>query len=103
MGGSYARTLLPQSLTTTTYNDANHLTQRGAATLTYDDEGNLTSDGVNTYTWNARNQLSAISGSVNASFQYEGFARRVSKRRWQHSILPNGGRAAVSQSPIIHL
>jgi RHS repeat-associated protein len=79
MGGSYARTLLPQSLTTATYNDANHLTQRGAATLTYDDAGNLTSDGVNTYTWNARNQLSAISGSVNASFQYDAFGRRRAK------------------------
>lgn len=49
MGGSYARQSLPPALTTATHNDANQLTQRGAATLAYDDQGNLTNDGVNTY------------------------------------------------------
>jgi RHS repeat-associated protein len=77
MGGSVARTLLPQALSTTSYNAANRVTQSGAATLTYDANGNLTNDGTNTYTWNARNQLTGISGSVSASFQYDAFGRRV--------------------------
>lgn len=78
-GGSFARTLLPQALPSATHNDANRLTQRGAATLTYDAGGNLTSDGVNAYTWNARGQLASISGGVSASFQYDAFGRRSSK------------------------
>ncbi|MDT5268357.1 MAG: hypothetical protein QOH49_543 [Acidobacteriota bacterium] len=78
-GGSMATLGLPQTLSGTTYNAANQLTQRGAATLTYDANGNLTGDGTNTYTWNARNQLVSISGAVTASFQYDPFGRRVSK------------------------
>lgn len=31
------------------------------------------------YTWNARNQLSSMSGSVNASFSYDALGRRISK------------------------
>ncbi|HEY0405496.1 MAG TPA: hypothetical protein VGC89_07195 [Pyrinomonadaceae bacterium] len=61
MGGSFARSLTPGQLFVTSHNDANQLTQRGAAILTYDDNGNLTSDGANSYTWNARNQLSSMS------------------------------------------
>ena len=77
VGGSMARTLLPQPLSSASYNAANRLTQSGAATLTYDANGNLTNDGINTYTWDARNQLTGISGSVSASFQYDPFGRRV--------------------------
>jgi len=77
IGGSLARTLLPQPLSTASYNAANRVTQSGAATLTYDANGNLTNDGTNTYTWNARNQLTAISGGVSANFQYDAFGRRV--------------------------
>ena len=79
MGGSLARILLPQALSSATYNAANRVTQSGSATLTYDADGNLTNDGTNTYTWNARNQLTGISGAVSASFQYDAFGRRVSK------------------------
>src|SRR2546423_3557898 len=70
---------MPQALASSTHDDANRLTQRGAATLSYDANGNLTSDGVNIYTWDARNQLASISGGVGASFQYDAFGRRVSK------------------------
>ena len=70
---------MPQALSSSTHDDANRLTQRGAATLAYDANGNLTSDGVNTYTWDARNQLASISGGVGASFQYDAFGRRISK------------------------
>ena len=79
MGGSLARTLLPQPLSSATYNAANRVTQSGTATLTYDANGHLTNDGTNTYTWNARNELTSISGAVNASFQYDAFGRRVRK------------------------
>lgn len=78
IGGSFARTGLPQPLSTATYNAANQLTQRGSATITYDSNGNLTGDGSNVYTWNVRNKLVSISGSVSASFQYDSFGRRVS-------------------------
>ena len=76
-GGTLARTGLPQTLSSATYNAANRLTQKGATTLSYDASGNLTNDGVNTYTWDARNQLVGISGAVSASFQYDGLGRRV--------------------------
>lgn len=79
MGGSFARTGMPQALGSATYDAANRLTQRDSATLTYDANGNLTNDGTNTYTWDARNQLAGISGGVSASFQYDSFGRRISK------------------------
>ena len=53
MGGSFARTLLPQPLGGATYNATNRATQSGGTTLTHDANGNLTNDGTNTYTWNA--------------------------------------------------
>ncbi len=79
MGGSFARTGLPQPVTSTSYNDSNQLTQWGAATLSYDLNGNLAGDGVNTYEWDARNQLSIINSGASASFQYDVFGRRTSK------------------------
>ena len=80
IGGTLARSSLPQSLASATYDDANRLTQRGSATYNYDAEGNLTSDGANTYTWDARNQLTSISGpGLSASFQYDSFGRRTGK------------------------
>lgn len=79
MDGSYARTVSPQALTAASYNSANRQTGFGSKTLTYDLNGNLTGDGANTYTWNARNQLTSISGSVTASYQYDALGRRTSK------------------------
>jgi RHS repeat-associated protein len=79
-GGSFARTALPQTITSTSYNAANHQTIFDGQTLTYDLNGNLTNDGVNTYTWNARDQLVSISGSgLTASFSYDATGRRISK------------------------
>jgi len=79
VGGSYARTALPATLNSATFDAANQMTQRASTTFSYDFNGNLTSDGVNTYTWNARNQLASISGGVSASFTYDTFGRRISK------------------------
>lgn len=80
IGGTYARTSLPQAVSSTTYNDANQATAFAGQTLTYDLNGNLTGDGTYTYTWNARNKLASISGTgFSASFTYDVFGRRTSK------------------------
>lgn len=80
MGGSFARVALPQSFSSSTFNDANRLMQKGASTLTYDDNGNMTSDGTNSYVWNARDELTSVSGpGLNASFLYDSVGRRVRK------------------------
>jgi RHS repeat-associated protein len=79
IGGTWARTGLPQPVASATYNGANHQLTFGSQTLTYDFNGNLTSDGANTYTWDARNQLAAISGSSSASLAYDALGRRRQK------------------------
>jgi RHS repeat-associated protein len=79
VGGSWARTGLPQALTSATYDDANRLATWGPQNFSYDLNGNLASDGPTSYTWNARNQLSSITGGGNASFAYDGLRRRRGK------------------------
>ena len=77
--GTYARTGLPAAMSGTVFDANNRLTSQGATNFTYDLNGNLTGDGANTYTWNARDQLTAISGAVAASFQYDAAGRRLAK------------------------
>ncbi|HET9387218.1 MAG TPA: RHS repeat-associated core domain-containing protein, partial [Gemmatimonadales bacterium] len=79
VGGSWARTGLPSALASATYDAANQIATWGGTAFTYDLNGNLTNDGTKTYTWNTRNQLSALSGGVSASFQYDGLGRRRAK------------------------
>jgi YD repeat-containing protein len=84
IGGTWARTGVPQAISSTPYNAANHQTTFGDKTLTYDNNGNLQTitepSGTTTYTWNARNQLGGISGpGVSASFVYDGAGRREKK------------------------
>lgn len=80
MGGSFARTVSPQVLSSTNYNAANQQTTFGSQTLTYDLNGNLTGDGANAYTWDARNRLTSIAGpNMSASFQYDSLGRRTAK------------------------
>jgi RHS repeat-associated protein len=80
VGGSFARTGMPQALTSAVYGTGNQLTQRAGNNLTYDHNGNLTSDGTNTYTWNARNELASISGpGLTATFQYDASGKRINK------------------------
>ncbi|MGH9906311.1 MAG: RHS repeat domain-containing protein, partial [Pyrinomonadaceae bacterium] len=79
LGGSLARTGLPQALASANYNADNQLTQFSGQTLTYDANGNLTNNGLNTYSWDARNQLASITGGITASFQYDAFGRRINK------------------------
>jgi YD repeat-containing protein len=80
VAGSWARTLLPQSVSSTIYDGANRLLQWNERSLVYDANGNLRSDGLTSYDWNARNQLTAIAGSSGtSSFAYDAMSRRVSK------------------------
>ncbi len=81
VGGSFARTLLPDPIPTATYDAANQQLQFGPRTMTFDANGNLASltdaTGPTTFTWDARNRLTALSGpGLTASFQYDGRARR---------------------------
>jgi RHS repeat-associated protein len=101
LGGSYARTVLPTIVATTSYNDANRQTSFGGQSQSYDLNGNLTSDGVNSYTWNAREQLISISGSgLNAGFLYDAVGRRISKtiNGVTTALLYNGDNIVQEQS-----
>ena len=77
--GAWARTGLPPALAAATYNAANQQTTWGGQPQTFDLNGSLTSDGPTTYTWDARNRLSAITGGITASFQYDPLGRRTRK------------------------
>ena len=84
IGGSFARTGIPEPIASTNYNAGNQQTAFGDKSLTYDNNGNLSSatdsNGTTLYGWNARNQLIAINGpDVNASFVYDGLGRREKK------------------------
>ncbi|MDX6384798.1 MAG: hypothetical protein QOK48_2371, partial [Blastocatellia bacterium] len=80
MGGSFARSVTPESIVSASYNSANQQMTFGNRSLTYDLNGNLASDGINTYTWDSRNRLVSMNGpGVAASFQYDATGRRISK------------------------
>jgi len=101
LGGSFARSITPQTLSSATYNAANQQLSFGGQTLSYDLNGNLTSDGANTYTWDVRNQLSAVTGTgVNANFQYDSRGQRVGKtvNGTTTNFLYNGANTVQEQS-----
>jgi RHS repeat-associated protein len=78
VGGSWARTGLPQPVSSATYDAGNQLTSWNGTPISYDADGNLTSDGTSTYTWDARGQLSTVANSsLTASYGYDGLGRRV--------------------------
>ena len=83
IGGGFARTGIPITVSTSSYDAANQLTAWGGATLSYDANGALTSDGTYTYTWDARNQLSTVklksSGATLATYGYDATGRRYNK------------------------
>src|SRR5262249_28058682 len=76
VGGSFARTLLPDPIDSASYDAANRQLTFGARNLTYDANGNLTSDGTNSYTWDARDRLIALTGPTSGSYGYAGIGRR---------------------------
>lgn len=101
VGGTFARTGLPQVLNNATYDAANKQSGFGSQTLAYDQNGNLTTDGVNSYSWNARNQLVGMTGpGLNASFVYDALGRRVVKtvNSATTSYLYDGGNILQEQS-----
>ncbi len=85
VGGSFARTLLPEPVASATYDAANRQLTFGDKAMTYDANGNLTSitdpSGVTTFTWDSRNHFVALSGpGIAASFAYDAFGRRGNKQ-----------------------
>jgi RHS repeat-associated protein len=81
VGGTYARTLLPNGFTGAVYDAANQLVGWQGRTVSHDANGNVTSDGLKTYTWDDRNQLSQVSSALGtlATFGYEPTGRRSRK------------------------
>ncbi len=82
LGSNWARTGLPATMSSATYDGADQLQTWNGSALpagAFDANGNLVNDGTNTYTWNARNQLVGVSGGVSASFLHDAFGRRIRK------------------------
>ncbi len=84
VGGSFARTLLPDPIDLVSYDAANRQRSFGDKAMSFDANGNLTSMteafGITTYSWDARNRLTGMSGpNANASFAYDVFGRRSEK------------------------
>jgi YD repeat-containing protein len=79
VGGTWARTNLPPALASATYDAANQIATWSGTAFSYDANGNLTSDGARTFIWNARDELTAITGAVSASFAYDGAGRRTTR------------------------
>src|SRR5207249_6136188 len=83
VGGSFARTLLPTAIASTTYDAANRQRAFGPSQMTFDPNGNLTTITDATQTtnlaWDARDRLVGLEqpGTV-ASFAYA-FGRRLAK------------------------
>ncbi len=85
VGGSFARTLLPDPVPSATYDPANRQLAFAAKSMSFDANGNLTSivdpSGVTTLTWDARNRLAALTAPGTASgFTYDPLGRRTTKQ-----------------------
>jgi RHS repeat-associated protein len=85
VGGSFARTLLPDPIATATYDAAHRQRAFGNKTMNFDANGNLTSisasSGVTNFTWDSRNRLIAMnSPGAAASFTYDVSGRRTAKQ-----------------------
>jgi RHS repeat-associated protein len=75
-GGSFARTNLPAGISGATYDAGNRLSAWNGNSVTHDLNGNMTAALGQTYSWNERNQLTASTGSVTATFAYDAQGRR---------------------------
>jgi RHS repeat-associated protein len=85
VGGSFARTLLPDPVPSATYDAANRQLTFGAKAMTFDHNGNLASltdpAGTTTFGWDMRNRLLALSGPGRVGgFQYDTLGRRAAKQ-----------------------
>jgi RHS repeat-associated protein len=79
VGGSWARTGLPQALSSATYDAANRIATWAGQIFSYDANGNLASNGLTSYVWSSRNQLVGITEPMNASYAYDGIGRRSAR------------------------
>lgn len=79
VGGTWARTGLPQPMASATYDAAHRIATWAGTIFSYDASGNMASDGLTSYVWNARNQLTGLTGDLTASFAYDGLGRRRSR------------------------
>ncbi|MCP3870335.1 MAG: hypothetical protein GY703_20035 [Gammaproteobacteria bacterium] len=84
VGGSLARTALPEAVDTSNYNAANRQTSFGSRQMDYDANGNLISiiEGadVTRLIWDARDRLMALAApGLSASYAYDAFGRRAQK------------------------
>ena len=83
VGGSLARTLLPDPVASATYDAANRQLAFGDKTMTFDPNGNLTTltdaTGTTTFTWDARDRLIGIDAPGTAAAFGYAFGRRLSK------------------------
>jgi RHS repeat-associated protein len=94
VGGSFAQTGLPGSISSATYDAANELTNWNGTPISYDLNGNMLSDGANAFSWNARNQVATLNS---VSLQYDGFGRRT-KNLQNTSFLFDGANAVQELS-----
>ena len=95
VGGTWARTGLPQTLASATYDAANRIATWAGQAVAYDANGNLLSDGLTSYAWSARNQLAGLSGAASASFAYDATGQRRAKTTsGSTSYLYDGANAA---------
>ena len=84
VGGSLARTILPDPVTSAQYDMANRQLQYGNNAMAYDQSGNLTTItnpmGLTSFSWDARNRLKDIvSPTTTSNFAYDVFGRRARK------------------------
>jgi YD repeat-containing protein len=102
VSGTFARTLLPAAIATSSYDAANRQLTFGGSTMTYDPNGNLGTITVQTslgpqvtqYTWDQRNRLGTLAGpSLTASFVYDGLGRRTSRTVNANSLPTNSPKA----------
>jgi RHS repeat-associated protein len=84
VGGSFARTLLPDAVASASYDAANQQLAFGSKTMLFDNNGNLgtLTEGGNTtaFTWDARDRLIALSGPAGSGTRsYDARGRRISQ------------------------
>ncbi len=77
IGGTWARTGLPQAVASATYDAANELTAWGSQARQFDANGGLASGGLTSYVWDSRQRLSGMNGPSDAIFSYDATGRRV--------------------------
>lgn len=79
VSGSFARTGLPQPLSSASYDAANELLTWNDSSFSYDPNGNMLTDGTHSYAWDARNTLVSMDSGSTASFVYDPTGRRATK------------------------